>query len=144
MLDAVLGAEQIGLEIPTNNTSIMSCHMACLATSRGSFTLGSRDPTALPTIDLKYYATEIDRFVIREGWRVISKLMLQTPAGKDLVTDENAADIIIAGKKKLRRDLCSGPVYCTINSPKYFAPSAEKALGLSPIQLSCLSSHTTE
>ncbi|KAI4267314.1 MAG: hypothetical protein L6R38_008306, partial [Xanthoria sp. 2 TBL-2021] len=100
VLYAAFGAEQIGLQIPVDGTSIMSYCMACLPTSRGSVTLGSRDPTAPPIIDPIYYATEADRFVMREGWRLMSRLMLQTPAGKDLVIDE----ILPEGHKCLASD----------------------------------------
>lgn len=88
VLYAAFGAEQIGLEIPVDGTSIMSYCMACLPTSRGSISLESTDPTAPPIIDPNYYATEADRFVMREGWRMMSRLMLETPQGKDLVSDE--------------------------------------------------------
>ena len=92
VLYAVFGAEQIGLEIPFDGTAIMSYYMACLPTSRGSITLASVDPTAHPTIDPNYCGTEADRFVMREGWRTLSRLMLETPEGKDLVADEIAPE----------------------------------------------------
>lgn len=88
VLYAAFGAEQIGLEIPVDGTSIISYCMGCLPSSRGSITLGSKDPTAPPVIDPNYYATEADRFVMREGWRTMSRLMLETPQGRDLVADE--------------------------------------------------------
>lgn len=88
ILYAAFGAEQIGLQIPINGTAIMSFYMPCLPTSRGSITLGSTDPTAPPVIDPNYCATEADRFVMRQGWRVLSQLMLETPEGQDLVADE--------------------------------------------------------
>lgn len=88
ILYAAYGAEQIGLQIPIDGTAIMSFYMACLPTSRGCITLGSVDPTAPPVIDPNYYATEADRFVMRQGWRVLSRLMLETPEGQDLVADE--------------------------------------------------------
>ena len=88
VLYAAFGAEQIGLQIPIDGTAIMSYYMACLPSSRGSITLASPDPAAHPVIDPNYSATEADRFVMREGWRVLSKLMLETPEGKELVIDE--------------------------------------------------------
>ena len=72
VLYAAFGAEQIGLQIPVDGRSIMTYYMACLPTSRGSITLASDDPTAAPIIDPNYCATEADRFVMREGWRVQS------------------------------------------------------------------------
>lgn len=88
VLYAAFGAEQIGLDIPLNGNAIMSYYMACLPSARGSITLASADPTAHPVIDPNYCGTEADRFVMREGWRVLSRLMLETPEGQELVADE--------------------------------------------------------
>ena len=85
---AAFEAEQIGLDIPVDGTTIMSFCMACLPTSIGRITLGSADPGAPPIIDPNFYATEADRFVMRHGWRVQSKLMLETAEGRALVKDE--------------------------------------------------------
>ncbi|KAL9586042.1 MAG: hypothetical protein Q9203_003999 [Teloschistes exilis] len=78
----------IGLEIPVDGTSIVSDCMACLPSSRSSITISSKDPTAAPIIDPNYYATETDRHFMRQSWRTISRLMLETPEGKDLVAEE--------------------------------------------------------
>ena len=88
VLYAAFGAEQIGLEIPVDGTAIMTYCLGCLPTSRGSITLESKDPSDSPVIDPNYYATGADRFVLREGWRVMSRLMLETSEGKELVADE--------------------------------------------------------
>lgn len=85
---AAFRAEQTGLDIPLDGTSIISYCIGCLPSSRGSITLGYNDPTAPPIIDPKYYATEADRYVLREGWRTMSRLMFEIPEGKDLVVDE--------------------------------------------------------
>jgi choline dehydrogenase-like flavoprotein len=120
VLYAAFGAEQIGLKIPVDGTAIMSYYMACLPTSRGSITLGSADPEAPPVIDPNYCATEADRFVMREGWRVLSRLMLETPEGQDLVADEirpegqgclpsDASDADIDARIKIGGMSCSHP-----------------------------------
>lgn len=88
VLYAAFGAEQIGLQIPIDGTAIMSYYMACLPSSRGSITLASTDLATHPVIDLNYCGSHADRFVMREGWRVVSRLMLETPEGKELVADE--------------------------------------------------------
>ena len=88
VLYGVFGSEQIGLEIPLNGSAIMSYYMACLPSARGSITLAYTDPTDHPIIDPNYCGTEADRFVMREGWRVLSRLMLETPEGQELVVDE--------------------------------------------------------
>ncbi|KAI4195784.1 MAG: hypothetical protein LQ350_006978 [Teloschistes chrysophthalmus] len=102
VLYATFGAEQIELEIPVDGTAIMSHCMACLPSSRGSITISSKDPTAAPVIDPNYCATEADRHVMRQGWRTMSRLMLETPEGKDLVAEE----ILPEGHKCLQSDAC--------------------------------------
>ena len=88
VLYGIFGSEQIGLEIPLDGSAIMSYYMACLPSARGSITLASADPTEHPVIDPNYCGTEADRFVMREGWRVSSRLMLETPEGQEMVADE--------------------------------------------------------
>ena len=92
VLYAVCRAEQIGLDIPIDGTAIISYCLACLPTSRGSISLSSKDPLDHPIIDPNYAGTKADRFVMQEGWRVMSRLMLETPEGKDLVVDEIVPD----------------------------------------------------
>ena len=88
VLYATFGAEQIGLQIPVDGTAIMSYYMACQPTARGSVILASNDPHASPVIDPNYCGTAADRFVMRAGWRVLSRLVLETPEGNALVADE--------------------------------------------------------
>ncbi|OCK73559.1 GMC oxidoreductase [Lepidopterella palustris CBS 459.81] len=88
LLYAVFGAETQGLQIPLDGNSIMTYYMGCLPTSRGSVTIGSSDPAAPPIIDPNYYATETDKHVMREGFRMHSRLMFDTPEGKELVVEE--------------------------------------------------------
>jgi hypothetical protein len=85
---AAFGGELIGLDIPVDGSEIMKFYMAFLPTSRGSITLKSVDPADPPVIDPNFLATEADRFVMREGWRLLSRLMLETPKGKELVAEE--------------------------------------------------------
>jgi choline dehydrogenase-like flavoprotein len=89
LLYAAFGAEAQGLQVPLDGKSIMTFYLGCLPTSRGSVTLSSDDPAAPPLIDPNYYATETDKHVMREGFRMHSKLLLDTPEGKDLVTEEH-------------------------------------------------------
>ncbi|KAF2686083.1 GMC oxidoreductase [Lentithecium fluviatile CBS 122367] len=89
LLYAVFASETVGLNIPLDGSSIMTYYMGCLPTSRGSITLSSDDPTAQPVIDPNYYATETDKHVMREGFRMHTRLMLETPEGKDLVQREH-------------------------------------------------------
>lgn len=89
LLYAVFGSEQIGLHIPMDGKSIMTYFMGCLPTSRGSITLDSSDPGVSPVIDPNYYATETDRHVMRQGFRMHSRLLLETLEGQELVADEH-------------------------------------------------------
>ena len=100
VLYAAFGGEQIGLQIPIDGTSIMTYCMPCLPTSRGTVSLESIDPAKPPIIDPNYYATKADHFVMREGWRTMSRLMLETPQGKQLVAHE----ILPAGHQSLASD----------------------------------------
>ncbi|KAL9579653.1 MAG: hypothetical protein Q9212_004980 [Teloschistes hypoglaucus] len=68
----------------------------------GSITISSKDPTAAPVIDPNYCATEADRHIMRQGWRTMSRLMLETPEGKDLVAEE----ILPEGYNCLQSDAC--------------------------------------
>lgn len=71
-------------------------------------------------IDPNFCGTEADRFVMREGWRMLSRLMFETPEGKELVIDEirpegheclpsNASDEAIDQRIKIGGQSCSHP-----------------------------------
>lgn len=92
LLYAAVGAEAIGLKLPMDGTSIMTFTMGCLPTSRGSVTLASTNPLDAPVIDPNYYATEVDRHVMREGYRMQSRVMFETAEGKELVAEEHIPD----------------------------------------------------
>jgi choline dehydrogenase-like flavoprotein len=85
---AAFGAEAKGLDVQMDCTSTVF-FMACLPTSRGSITLSSNDPNDAPVIDPNYCATEVDRHVLREGLRISSRLLLDTPEGKEFVEGEH-------------------------------------------------------
>lgn len=83
LLYAVFSAESQCFTIPMDGNSIMTFYMGCLPTSRGTVTLGSNDSSTPPVIDLNYSATEADKHVMREDFRMHSKLMFNMPEGKD-------------------------------------------------------------
>jgi choline dehydrogenase-like flavoprotein len=97
---AAFGGEVVGLDIPMDGTAIMNFYMICLPTSRGNVSLNSSDPADAPVIDPKFCGTETDRYVMREGWRLLSKLMLETPEGTNLVAEE----IVPQGHEQLASD----------------------------------------
>lgn len=84
-----IGGEAQGLQIPLDGSSIMTFFMGCLPTSRGQVRLASADPAANPIIDPAYYATEVDRHVMRTGFRLQSQLMLKSVEGRQLVEKEH-------------------------------------------------------
>jgi len=61
--------------------TITSMVLAMTPTSRGSVTIASADPTAIPVIDPNYYATEADRVAIRTGVKKVLKSALSTSIG---------------------------------------------------------------
>lgn len=89
LLYAAFGAEAQGLQVPLDGKSIMTFYLGCLPTSRGSINLSSNDPSAPPMIDPNYYATETDKHIMREGFRMQSKVLLGTPEGISLVIEEH-------------------------------------------------------
>jgi choline dehydrogenase-like flavoprotein len=88
VLYAGMGAEQIGLKLPMDGSVISSWNIAFMLTSRGSIALRSSDPQDAPVIEPNYYSTEVDRYVMREGWRLQSRLMNETAAMKEIVAEE--------------------------------------------------------
>lgn len=70
----------------------MSTLVHFLPTSKGSVTINSTDPSDPFVIDPNYFATEVDRYVLRTGIRAIAKLMLNTPTGNSLIESETPPD----------------------------------------------------
>lgn len=83
--------------IPLDGTHIRTCVLSFLPTSRGSVTLKSADPRDDPVIDPEYYKTEMDRYVLREGLRIVAKMMREAsfvegenaPGGLRVVSEES-------------------------------------------------------
>ncbi|KAH7070399.1 putative glucose dehydrogenase [Paraphoma chrysanthemicola] len=88
ILYAPFGAETQGLSIPLDGQTISTFFMACLPTSRGSVSLNSNDPIQAPVIDPNYAATEADRHVLREGFRMVSRVVQGTRAGRGMIDVE--------------------------------------------------------
>lgn len=120
LLYAVFGSEAQGLSIPMDGRSIMTFFMGLLPTSRGTVSIGSNDPVTSPVIDPNYLATETDKHVMREGFQMHSRLLLDTADGKELVTGEHtppgfeslgsdASDTLIDERIKLGGATCFHP-----------------------------------
>ncbi|KAF4635110.1 hypothetical protein G7Y89_g2998 [Cudoniella acicularis] len=89
---APAGAQIAGVDIPMDGTYITSAVLGFVPTSRGTITLATTDPLAPPVIDPNYYATEVDRAVMRTGIRQVNKLFLETSEGREMVEGEVAPE----------------------------------------------------
>lgn len=85
---APAGAAIAGVDVPMDGTCIASAVLGIVPTSRGSITLSSADPEAVPLIDPNYYATEVDRAALRAAVRQVTKLFCDTPEGQEMVLEE--------------------------------------------------------
>ncbi|MCJ1402321.1 hypothetical protein MMC11_005541 [Xylographa trunciseda] len=85
------GASQADPIVPLDGTHVTTTVAALLPTSRGTITLASTDPHAAPLIDPNYYATEIDRYVMRTGLRKLAQV-LGSPQGQAFIVNETAPD----------------------------------------------------
>ena len=75
------------MNIPLDGSIISIGIIGLLPTSRGSVTLASRDPMAHPLIDPNYYATHVDRVVLRAGMRR-NMAAFETPEAQAVVAEE--------------------------------------------------------
>ena len=94
---APAGASTNGFDIPLDGTIITTVVVGMTPTSRGTVMLKSTDPKDAPLIDPNYYATEVDRAVMRAEIRKVTNLYLDTPLGREIVAEE----VVAAGCKPL-------------------------------------------
>lgn len=89
---APAGAVHAGMDIPFDGLHISTPVLGMLPTSRGSITLSSNDPTAPPQIDANYYATEVDKTMMRAGIRRALQVFQKSTALKDVIEIEVAPE----------------------------------------------------
>lgn len=79
-----------GLQPSTNVSYLTTGNVAFLPTSRGHVSIGSSDPSESPLIDPGFLASEVDRFVWRDGIRRMIRLMTSgdTALGQGVVAAE--------------------------------------------------------
>ena len=77
-----------GFTLPIDGTYISSCVLGIMPTSRGAITLASSDPKDDPVLDPNFYANEIDRIMLRNGIRQVTKVFLGTSEGRNVVEEE--------------------------------------------------------
>jgi choline dehydrogenase-like flavoprotein len=76
--------------LPSNNSYLTVANVGLLPTSRGSVSINSTDPTVPPVINPNFFASEVDRFVWRDGLRKMIKMMVggQSSLGQGIVVGE--------------------------------------------------------
>lgn len=77
-----------GYELPMDGTFISSCVLGIMPISRGRITLASTDAKDDPVNDPNFYASEVDRVMLRHGIRQVVKLFLGTSEGQEMVKSE--------------------------------------------------------
>ncbi|KAL8947727.1 MAG: hypothetical protein Q9222_006023 [Ikaeria aurantiellina] len=77
------------MNVPFDGSIISIGLINLLPTSRGTVTLASTDPSAHPAIDPNYYATEVDRVILRASMRR-NMAAFESPAGQAVVAEEVA------------------------------------------------------
>jgi choline dehydrogenase-like flavoprotein len=75
-------------KIPHDGSHIRTRMVLLLPSSRGTVTLASQNPADAPVLDPNYYATEMDRYVMRTGLRGLAKMLLETKEGQLIVEKE--------------------------------------------------------
>ncbi|KAJ5591279.1 GMC oxidoreductase [Penicillium hetheringtonii] len=85
---APAGAMHADMDIPFDGLHISTPVLGMLPTSRGSISLSSNDPTTSPRIDPNYYATEVDRAIMRSGIRQALQVFQESAALKDVIATE--------------------------------------------------------
>lgn len=87
-----VGANAASPSIPMDGSHVTSTVVGLLPTSSGSVTLTSTDSTVSPRIDPNYYATEVDRYVMRSGLRKMMEVLLDTKEGQAIVEGETVGE----------------------------------------------------
>ena len=74
-------------DVPLDGSHVSSGALLLQPTSRGSITLGSKDPMAEPTINPHYYSALSDKEMLRSGVRRVAEMM-ETPAAREIIECE--------------------------------------------------------
>ncbi|KAF9886875.1 hypothetical protein FE257_010998 [Aspergillus nanangensis] len=124
---APAGAAISGVNVPMDGSHIASAVLGLVPTSRGSITLASADPNLPPRIDPNYYATEVDRAVLRAGIRQVTKLLTETPEGRDIV----ASEVPRPGFGPLRADSSDEEIDAQVKAGgnTFYHPAGSAAMG---------------
>lgn len=76
--------------LPFNSSYLTAANVGLLPTSRGSVTINSSDPTVPPVINPNFFASEVDRFIWRDGLRKVIQMMVGgvSPLSQGIVVGE--------------------------------------------------------
>lgn len=75
-------------DVPMDGSFVMTSTMLLIPTSRGTVSINSPSPTAMPLINPNHFATEMDRVALIYGVRRTTQAMLETAAGKEYIEAE--------------------------------------------------------
>ncbi|CAI7596745.1 unnamed protein product [Penicillium manginii] len=124
---APAGAVHADMDIPFDGLHMSTPVLGMLPTSRGSITLSSNDPTAPPRIDPNYYATELDRTMMRAGIRRALQVFQESTALKDVIDTEVAPEGYPVLTTKSSDDEIDARVRRVANT--FFHPAGSCAMG---------------
>ena len=111
-------------EINPDGSHIQSIVLNMLPTSRGTVSLKSLNPKDLPLINSNYYATEYDRYVMRQGLRKVQEVFQDTTAGQEMIIEETHPSTLkpLTSKstdEELDARITQGAQYAPISFPIY-------------------------
>ncbi|KAL4892737.1 hypothetical protein BDV59DRAFT_179657 [Aspergillus ambiguus] len=120
-------ASIVGIDVPMDGSYIASPVLVLVPTSRGSVTLASGDPASAPLIDPNFYATEVDRAILRAGVRQVVRLLTETPEGKKIVESEAKRP----GFEPLRADSTDEEIDAQVRAfgTPFYHPGGSAAMG---------------
>ena len=124
---APAGAAIAGVDVPMDGTHIATAVLGMVPTSRGTITLASADAQTPPHIDPNYYATEVDRAVLRAGIRLATKVLTGTPEGQSAVESE----LPRPGFNALREDSSDEEIDALVRhgGQTFYHPAGSAAMG---------------
>ncbi|KAK3065600.1 hypothetical protein LTS18_000077 [Coniosporium uncinatum] len=88
LLYTYMGPHMSGVNVPMDGTYITTVTANLAPTSRGHVSIHSKDPQQPPKIDVNANDTEVDRHILREGLRNISKVLHETPSGQSFIDSQ--------------------------------------------------------
>ncbi|CAL5874033.1 uncharacterized protein PFLUO_LOCUS8319 [Penicillium psychrofluorescens] len=124
---APAGAPIAKVDVPMDGTHIATAVLGMAPTSMGSITLASADPLSPPRIDPNYYASEVDRAVMRVGIRQVNKLLFGTSEGRDIIECETTGQ----GVAPLRPDSTDKEIDVRVRhgGNTFYHPAGSVAMG---------------